>query len=66
MAKFELIKETLESGNAIYYTVLDGKYINNTYSINYEKAKEKYIEVIQPSIRKIEVLETTEVDLNNL
>ena len=66
MAKVELIKETLENGGEIYYTVLDGKYINNTYSINYEKAKEKYLKVTQPSITKIEVLETTEVDLNNL
>lgn len=66
MAKVEFIKETSINGQSVYYTELDGMYINNTSSLNYEEARQKYLAVTKGKTQEKQVLETTEVDLNNL
>jgi hypothetical protein len=66
MAKVEFIKETSINGQSVYYTELDGMYINNTSSLNYEEARQKYLAVTQGKTQEKQVLETTEVDLNIL
>jgi len=65
--KIEFIKETNFEGGVVYYTKVDGYYVNNSLETNEEKAKEKYQLVIESkgTLEPVkEVIDSIEIEIN--
>lgn len=61
--KIEFIKETKIDGSLLYYTKVNGCYVDGTLEFDLEKAKQRYNHIIETkSIKSIEtVLESVEI-----
>jgi hypothetical protein len=62
--KIELVKETKANGEVIYFTNVDGKYVNDSLTLNEEKAREIYEGIVKNKGKyiNVEILELTEIE----
>jgi predicted transcriptional regulator len=60
--KIELVKETKVNGEVIYFTNVDSKYVNDSLTLNEEKAKVIYDNIVKNKgeYTSVEILESTE------
>jgi hypothetical protein len=60
--KIELVKETKVNGSVIYFTNVDDKYVNDSLTLNEEKAKVIYDNIVKNKgeYTNVEILESTE------
>ena len=63
--KLEFIKETNADGSVIYFTNRNGYYINKSLSLDYDKAKSIYDNVVNNKGKYIskEILESVEIEV---
>jgi hypothetical protein len=61
--KIELVKETKLDGVVLYFTELDGSYVSDSLSHNYDKAYDFYQTLVKNNGNKVikEVIESTEL-----
>ena len=58
--KIEFIKETKANGDVIYFTEIEGRFMDGTLSLNEEKGREYYDSVVNSGGLKIkEVISST-------